>query len=113
MVKIMTILFLAACVMGIVLPVYAQDEPQQVAVSLLSGEVVSVDLTNSTIEVKTVTDPVAGTCENIVLAVTPGIQVTKGDVVLGFSDLKAGDKVAIEWTDDEAGNPVAQRIVVE
>lgn len=111
--KIIIMLFLAVCAMGgTILPVYAQDQPQQQALSLVSGEIVSVDLTKASIEVKHLTDSIKGTYENIMLGISPETVVSKGEAVLELSDLKAGDKVTVDFVSDEKGNAVAQSISI-
>lgn len=97
---------------GVAVPVFAQEkaEPQ---ITLVSGEVVSVDLVKSEVVVKQLKDAGAGTYENTTFAVAAETKIQKGDTTLKLSDLKAGDKVTVKSTADASGKQTVESIAVE
>ena len=97
---------------GVAVPVFAQEkaEPQ---VTSVSGKIVSVDLVKSEVVVKQLKDVLTGTYENTTFAVVPETKMTKGDVTLKLSDLKAGDKVTVKYTTDALGKQKVEGIAVE
>ncbi|MCX5666620.1 MAG: hypothetical protein NT036_06280 [Candidatus Omnitrophica bacterium] len=107
------ILFVALGVVGVVAPVYSQEKVEQSAVTLVSGEVVSVDLVKSAVIIKQIKDPVAGIYENQSIPVLPETKITKGDAGLKLSDLKAGDKVSVKCVADDKGKQKVESISVE
>jgi hypothetical protein len=96
---------------GIALPVYAQEKTEQKAISV-SGKVVSVDLVKSEVVIKQLKDAVTSTYENTTFKVAPETKITKGDVTLKLSDLKAGDKVSVKYTSDVLGKQKVESISV-
>ena len=115
MVKVMKLALVCLAVVGLVgvaVPVFAQEkaEPQ---VTSVSGEVVSVDLVKSEVVLKQLKDVVASTYGNTTFAVAPETKITKGDVTLKLSDLKAGDKVTVKYTADVLGKQKVESIAVE
>ena len=97
---------------GVAVPVFAQEkaEPQ---VSSVSGEIVSVDLVKSEVAVKQLKDVVTSTYTNTTFSVAPETKITKGDVTLKLSDLKASDKVTVKYTTDVLGKQKVESIAVE
>jgi len=115
MVKVMKFAIVCLAVVGLVgvaLPVYAQGAAEQKAISV-SGEVVSVDLVQSNVVVKQLKDAVASTYENTTFVVAPETKIQKGDATLKLSDLKAGDKVTVKYTNDVSGKQKIESISVE
>jgi len=115
MVKVMRLALVCLAVVGlvgIVLPVYAQQAAKEKAKSV-SGEVVSVDLIKSEVVVKQLKDAVTSTYENATFVIAPETKITKGDVTLKLSDLKAGDKVTVKYTTDILGKQKVESIAVE
>lgn len=110
----LTLVFLAVVGMvGVVVPAFSQEKVEQPAVTLVSGEVVSVDLVKSTVVIKQIKDPVSGTYENQVISVLPETKVTKGDSALKLSDLKAGDMVSVKYATDALAVQKVESISVE
>ena len=97
---------------GVAVPVFAQEkaEPQ---VTSVSGEIVSVDLVKSEVVVKQLKDVVTSTYTNTTFSVAAETKITKGDVTLKLSDLKAGDKVTVKYTTDVLGKQKVESIAVE
>lgn len=112
-------LFVLALFLGAVLavmPAYCQEEPVKEAPVLLapvSGEVVSVDVENAALTVKQLQDAVAGTYEEVSVQAAPETVISKGENALKITDLKAGDKVVVEYTVDEQGNSRVATITVQ
>ena len=114
MVKIMKLALVCLAVVGLVgvaVPVFSQEkaEPQ---VSLVSGEIVSVDLVKSEVVVKQLKDVVTNTYTNTTFAVALETKITKGDATLKLSDLKAGDKVTLKYAADVLGKQKVESITV-
>lgn len=84
-------------------PAYCQENPEQLATLSKSGEVVSVDLVDSALTVKQLKDGASNTYEEVVVPVLPETRIFKGDLTLNLSDLKAGDKVKLEFITDVNG----------
>ena len=115
MVKLMKLALLCLAVFGLVwvaVPIFAQEkaEPQ---VTSVSGEVVSVNLVKSEMVVKQLKDAVTSTYENTTFAVATETKITKGNVTLKLSDLKAGDKVTVKSTADALGKQKVESISIE
>ena len=115
MVKVMKLALVCLAVVGMVgvaVPVFAQEkaEPQ---VTLVSGEVVSVDLVKSEVVVKQLKDAVTSTYENTTFSVAAETKIQKDDATLKLSDLKAGDKVIVKYTTDILGKQKVESIAVE
>jgi hypothetical protein len=116
MVKVMKFALVCLAVVGLVgvaVPVFAQEKAQTVQVTSVSGEVVSVDLVKSEVVVKQIKDVVASTYENTTFAVASEMKIQKGDVTLKLSDLQAGDKVTVKYTTDVLGKKKVESIAVE
>jgi hypothetical protein len=129
--KLALALFLAVGMAGLVVSAFAQDEGEQTAANAeiaqpeanaevaqpaaaaVSGEVVSVDPDNSTVVIKQVTDEMAGLTEDRTISVLPETKITQGDVTLDLSDVKAGDKVTVNYATDDMGNKKVESIAVE
>jgi hypothetical protein len=114
MVKVMKLALVCLAVIGmvgVVLPVYAQGAAEEKAISV-SGEVVSVDLVKSEVVVKQLKDAVTSIYENTAFKVAPETKITKGDATLKLSDLKAGDKVTVEYAVDVLGKQKVESITV-
>ena len=111
--KLALVLLVVVGVVGIVVPAFSQEKVEQPAATSVSGEVVSVDLVKSNVVVKQIKDPVTGTYENQTIAVLPETKVSKGDVALKLSELKAGDKVTVKYTTDAKGKQKVESIAVE
>ena len=96
---------------GVAVPVFSQEkaEPQ---VTSVSGEIVSVDLVKSEVVVKQLKDVVTGTYTNTTFSVASETKMTKGDATLKLSDLKAGDKVTVEYAVDVLGKQKVESITV-
>jgi len=115
MVKVMKLALVCLAVVGLVgvaLPVYAQEKAGQEVISV-SGEVVSVDLVKSEVVVKQLKDAVTSTYGNTTFKVAPETKITKGDATLKLSDLKAGDNVTVKSTVDALGKQKVESIAVE
>lgn len=112
-IKLVLVLLVVVGVAGVAVPAFAQSEVQQPAVTSVSGEVVSVDLVKSTVVIKQIKDPVAGTYENQAISVLPETKVSKDDAALKLSDLKAGDKVSVKYATDALGVQKVESISVE
>lgn len=111
MVKLAVILFVIAGVAGLYVPVrgYSQEMTEQKKTVPVSGEVVSVDTTNSSLVVKSLKDATTNTYEDVTLSVSTDTKIAKGDAVLMLSDIKAGDKVTAQ---KEEGSPKVISIAV-
>lgn len=106
-------LLVTAGMVGVALPAYSQEKTGRQQVISVSGEIVSVDLAKSTVVVKTIKDAVTGTYEEIALSVLPETKLAQGDTSLKLSDLKAGDKVTVDYVKDVAGKLVPKSISVK
>ena len=116
MVKVMKLALVCLAVVGLVgvaVPVFAQEKAQTAQVTSVSGEVVSVDLVKSEVVVKQLKDAVTSTYGDTTFAVAPETKMTKGDATLKLSDLKAGDKVTVKYTTDVLGKQKVESIAVE
>lgn len=96
---------------GVVSLVSAQEKTEQKAISV-SGEVVSSDLVKNEVLVKQLKDKVTNVYENITFSVAPETKIQKGDVTLKLSDLKAEDKVTVQYTVDVSGKQKVESIIV-
>lgn len=112
-IKLALVLFVVAGVVGVVVPAFSQEKAEQPAVTSVSGEVVSVDLVNSTVVIKQIKDPVVGTYENQTISVLPETKITKGDATLKLSELTAGDKVTVKYATDVMGKQKVESITIE
>ncbi|MCX5704466.1 MAG: hypothetical protein NTZ92_00115 [Candidatus Omnitrophica bacterium] len=115
MIKVMKLALVCLAVIGMVgiaIPVYSQEktEPQVISVS---GDVVSVDLVKSEVVVKQLKDAVSSVYANTAVSVVPETKISKGDVTLKLSDLKAGDKVTVKYAADVLGKQKVESISVE
>ena len=116
MVKVMKFALVCLAVVGLVgvaVPVFAQEKAQTAQVTSVSGEVVSVDLVKSEVVVKQLKDAVTSTYENTAFVAAPETKIQKGDATLKLSDLKAGDKVTVKSTADALGKQKVESIAVE
>jgi len=98
---------------GVAVPVFAQEKAPAAEVTSVSGEVVSVDLKKSEVVVKQLKDAVTSTYENTTFAVAPETKIAKGDATLKLSDLKAADLVIVKYTTDVSGKQKVESIAVE
>jgi Cu/Ag efflux protein CusF len=103
-----------------IVPAYSQEEANQEeanqAVSILdsvSGKIVSVDTENNVIVLKEEQDPTAGDYENVDVEIKPETRISKEDSQLSLSDLKEGDEVAVQYTEDSDGNSVVDSVIVK
>jgi len=112
MIRLTMIFLVVVGVVGVAIPVYAQEKTEQSAISG-TGEVISVDTVKSIVVVKQLKDPVANTYENVTMSVSPETKVLKGDAALKLSDLKVGDKVKVKSTIDASGASKVVSIAVE
>ena len=110
--KFAVVCLAVAGMVGVALPVYAQEAAGEKAISV-SGEVVSADLVKSEVVVKQLKDAVTNTYVNTTFSVAPETKISKGDVILKLSDLKAGDKVIVKYTTDVLGKQKVESIAVE
>jgi hypothetical protein len=113
LIKLMVVLALAVGMGGMAVGVYAQEIAKQSTVSSLSGEIVSVDVVKSTVVIKQLKDPVTNTYEDVTLSVSSGTKITKAAATLQLSELKAGDKVKVEYSTDSLGTKKVESISVE
>ncbi|PIP21105.1 MAG: hypothetical protein COX40_01145 [Candidatus Omnitrophica bacterium CG23_combo_of_CG06-09_8_20_14_all_40_11] len=116
MVKVMKVALVCLAVValvGVAVPVFAQEKAQTAQVTSVSGEVVSVNLVKSEVVVKQLKDAVTSTYGNTTFAVAPETKIAEGDATLKLSDLKAGDKVTVEYTTDVLGKQKVESIAVE
>jgi co-chaperonin GroES (HSP10) len=116
MVKVMKLALVCLAVVGLVgvaVPVFAQEQAQTAQVISVSGEVVSADLVKSEVVVKQLQDVVASTYANTTFSIVPETKITKGDAILKLSDLKAGDKVSVKYVSDISGKQKVESISVE
>ena len=116
MVKVMKFALVCLAVVGLVgvsVPVFAQEKAQTAQVTSVSGEIVSVDLVKSEVVVKQLKDVVTSTYTNTTFSVVSETKITKGDATLKLSDLKAGDKITVEYTTDVSGKQKVESIAVE
>ncbi|MCX5714810.1 MAG: hypothetical protein NT033_08440 [Candidatus Omnitrophica bacterium] len=103
-----TVLAVIMCValgmVGMIIPAYSEQpvEPQQVA-SVITTEIVSVDLDKSTLALSVAHDPNVNASGKLTISVMPETKILNGDQVLKLSDLKAGDKVTVKYTTDASG----------
>jgi hypothetical protein len=72
-------------------------EAMQPALSL-NGEVEAVDAEKSTVTVKYISDEATQTSTSAVLELNADSKISKADQAMTVSDLKAGDKVSVEYT---------------
>ena len=116
MVRVMKLAVVCLAVIGMVgvaVPVFAQEKAPAAEVTSVSGEVVSVDLKKSEVVVKQLKDAVTSTYENTTFAVAPETKIAKGDATLKLSDLKAADLVIVKYTTDVSGKQKVESIAVE
>jgi len=116
MVKITKLALVCLAVVGLVgvaVSVFAQEKAQPAQVTSVSGEIVSVDLVKSEVVVKQLKDVVISSYTNTTFSVAPETKITKDDVDLKLSDLKAGDKVTVKYTTDVLGKQKVESIAVE
>ena len=114
--KVMKLAFVCLAVVGLVgvaVPVFAQEKAQTAQVTSVSGEIVSVDLVKSEVAVKQLKDVVTSTYTNTTFSVASETKMTKGDATLKLSDLKAGDKVTVKYTTNALGKQKVESIAVE
>jgi Cu/Ag efflux protein CusF len=97
---------------GVVCAAYAQENATQKVISV-SGEVVSLDMVKSEVMIKQLKDAVTSTYVNTAFTVEPEVKVQKGVTSLKLSDLKAGDKVTLNYAADVSGKPTVISIIVE
>jgi hypothetical protein len=64
----------------------------------LAGEVEAVDAEKSTVTVKYISDEATQTSTSAVLELNADSKISKADQAVTVSDLKAGDKVSVEYT---------------
>lgn len=95
--KIALVCLAAVGLVGLVVPVFAQEKTEPPQVTSVSGELVSLDLVKPEVVVKQLKDAATSTYENTTFKVAPEIKITKGDATLKLADLKAGDKVTVKY----------------
>jgi len=79
----------------------------------VTGEVVSVDTEKAVITIKYVTDAAQNATAEMALSVNEGTTLGKGNVGITMAELKAGDKVEVEYTVDDTGANVAGFVWVQ
>lgn len=88
----------------------AQEEK---VLSRLSGEVVKVDPQASTIVLKYLSDETQGTYAEETFSLSGALVVLKGSGTAALSDLVSGDKVSLEFSTDEAGKKIVEKVQIE
>jgi hypothetical protein len=88
----------------------AQEEK---VLSRLSGEVVKVDPQESTVVLKYLPDETQGTYAEETFSLSEALVVLKGSETAALSDLVSGDKVSLEFSTDEAGKKVVEKVQIE
>jgi hypothetical protein len=101
----------------VVLPEEREDalaqEKSDVLTKEIQGEIVSVDLDNSTLVIKHLTDEKAQTYENITVSVDNTTAVERNYENTTLADLKAGEEVTVGYTTDAQGKSVVGYIGVK
>lgn len=87
----------------------AQEEK---ALSRLSGEVVNVDPQGSTIVLKYLPDETQGTYAEETFSLSKAFVVLKGAETAALSDLVSGDNVSLEFSTDEAGKKIVEKVQI-
>ena len=111
--KLAVILCAMVVMAGMVVLAYSQEKAEPQLAASVSSEVVSVNVDNSTVDIKTIKDAVTKTYENQTIYVLPETKILKGEVVLKLSDLKAGDKATVKYITDALGKSKVESISVE
>lgn len=88
----------------------AQEEK---VLSKLTGEVVVVDQQGSTIVLKYLSDKAQGTYVEETFLLSKDLQLTGGEKDANLSDLAQGDQVSLEFSTNDAGKKVVEKIQAE
>ena len=88
----------------------AQEEK---VLSRLSGEVVKVDPQESTVVLKYLPDETQGTYAEETFSLSEALVVLKGSETAALSDVVSGDKVSLEFSTDEAGKKIVEKVQIE
>lgn len=88
----------------------AQEEK---SLAKFSGEVVKVDPQESTIVLKYLSDETQGTYTEETFSLSEALVVLKGSEPAALSDVVSGDKVSLEFSTDDAGKKVVEKVEVE
>ncbi len=79
-------------------PCFCQEQVQIVQPQIFKGKIIIVDPIGSKITIRYLQSN--GDNDEITLKATFHTKISKGDLRISFSDLNAGDEVAVEYYDD-------------
>ncbi len=108
---------IAVAAIGVAVPTYSQEQMEQQAaiVEPVVGQIASIDIDKAVVAVKQ-SKPVENDVEvyeNVNVEIMPDTKILREDTVLSLSDLKVGDGIIVQYTVDEAGNPMVSTVTVE
>lgn len=109
---ILILVFSAIVIVPGVAP-YAFAQASSSAVKNVEGEVVMVDVQNSTVTVRQTTDKDSYLAENVTLTVNKATTMNKGGMPLVFSDLQMGVKIAATYKSTLDGENIAESISIK
>lgn len=81
--------------------------------SKLSGEVVKVDPQGSAIVLKYLPDETQGSYTEETFSLSGALAVLKRSETAALSDVVSGDKVSLEFSTDDAGKKVVEKVQIE
>ena len=91
---------------------FAQGEAVKAQAVSVTGELTAVDAVTSSLTIKVADDKDATKSSSLVVTVAPTAKIAKGETVETIADLKAGNKLTVTYTVNEAGNKIADSITV-
>lgn len=91
---------------------FSQETEEYALTKELSGDVVSVDLTDSAIVIKQLKDKESLTYESTTIYVSNSTYMEKDYQTVSLAEIKVGDRVTVEYVTDETGKNIASNIWV-
>ncbi|MFH0763054.1 MAG: DUF5666 domain-containing protein [Candidatus Omnitrophota bacterium] len=92
---------------------FSQEEKAGALAKEISGDIASVDLKNSAIVIKQLKDEKSLTYETVTVYVDNSTSIEDDYETITIAEIKAGDRVTVEYVTDKAGKNIASNIRVK
>jgi len=109
---ILCVLIATAMIQSYLPKAFSQEAAKEPVLTVATGEIGAIDLEKSILVVKQLKDEKAQTYDNVTISIAAATAIDKDGTKAGLSELKAGDKVSVEYTANAEGVNVATSILV-
>jgi len=113
--RILYLLFLVSLSMGFMATseIFFQNSSLAQTIKEITGQIVALDLGDSTLAVQAVSDEERGLAENLTFSITKDTTIKKGETNVSLSDIQIGAQVSVSYTSAIDGTNTAKSISVK